>query len=187
MTNNDTMSSLTRQQIIREMEAEEVDDDAREMMIVAPTSVEHSNWQVQSFVDENTAHVVEVTDRNLIIKCTCSDYERRQRPCKHMYLLKLHTTFQLHFSIAPSNTTYETYVNPNPKTAITANLSSFFFDQCIQTSQKLYQSHQDLDTLSQYTTNDEAKRIYDIQQQLLFSIQSSKDKYEVNFRKSNNQ
>ncbi|OAD81554.1 hypothetical protein PHYBLDRAFT_184638 [Phycomyces blakesleeanus NRRL 1555(-)] len=36
MANNGPMSSFTRQQRIHEMEAEEVDDDDREMMIVAP-------------------------------------------------------------------------------------------------------------------------------------------------------
>ncbi|OAD68579.1 hypothetical protein PHYBLDRAFT_73743 [Phycomyces blakesleeanus NRRL 1555(-)] len=59
MSNNRTMSSFTRQQRIREIEAEEVDDDARETMIVASVSAEDSSWQVQSFVDENTAYVVE--------------------------------------------------------------------------------------------------------------------------------
>ncbi|OAD73099.1 hypothetical protein PHYBLDRAFT_146412 [Phycomyces blakesleeanus NRRL 1555(-)] len=178
MSNNGTMSSFTRQQRIREMEAEEVNDDARETMIVASVSAEDSSWQVQSFVDENTAYVVEVTDR-LIMKCTCFDFERRQKPCKHMYLLKMHTAFSLHFSTTPLNSTYEHNVIPIPQPITTNNCSSLFFDQCIQTNQTLHQSHQDLATLAQYTTDNEAKHIYDIQQQLLRSIQFLKDKYET--------
>ncbi|OAD72400.1 hypothetical protein PHYBLDRAFT_65555 [Phycomyces blakesleeanus NRRL 1555(-)] len=162
MSNNRAMSSFTRQQRIREIEAEEVDDDARETMIVASVSAEDSSWQVQSFVDENTAYVVEVTDR-LIMKCTCFDFERRQKLCNYMYLLKMHTAFSLHFSTTPLNLTYEHNVILIPQPITTNNRSSLFFDQCIQTNQTLHQSHQDLATLAQYTTDNKAKHIYDIQ------------------------
>ncbi|OAD79041.1 hypothetical protein PHYBLDRAFT_62194 [Phycomyces blakesleeanus NRRL 1555(-)] len=155
MSNNGAMSSFTRQQRIREMEAEEVDDDARETMIVASVSAENSSWQVQSFVDENTAYVVEVTDR-LIMKYTCFDFERRQKPCKHMYLLKMHTAFSLHFSTTPLNPTYEHNVIPIPQPIITNNCSSLFFNQCIQTNQTLHQSHQDLATLAHDLVNYES-------------------------------
>ncbi|KAL0088727.1 hypothetical protein J3Q64DRAFT_1808890 [Phycomyces blakesleeanus] len=79
MSNNGAMSSFTRQQRIREIEAEEIDDDARETI---------------------------ATDR-LIMKCTCFNFERRQKTCKHMHLLKMHTAFSLHFSTTPLNPTYE--------------------------------------------------------------------------------
>ncbi|OAD68777.1 hypothetical protein PHYBLDRAFT_173192 [Phycomyces blakesleeanus NRRL 1555(-)] len=80
MSNNGPMSSFTRQQRIREMEAEEVNDDDREMMIVAPGTAEDVNWQVSSFVNENTAYVVQIAEPNLIISCTCFDYQQRYKP-----------------------------------------------------------------------------------------------------------
>ncbi|OAD75676.1 hypothetical protein PHYBLDRAFT_143924 [Phycomyces blakesleeanus NRRL 1555(-)] len=62
MSNNDPMSSFTRQQRIHEMGAEEVNDDDREMMIVAPGTAE------------------DVAEPNLIISCICFDYQRRYKP-----------------------------------------------------------------------------------------------------------
>ncbi|OAD76753.1 hypothetical protein PHYBLDRAFT_165265 [Phycomyces blakesleeanus NRRL 1555(-)] len=79
MSNNSPMSSFTRQQRIREMEAEEVDDDDRKMMIVAPGTAEDVNLQVWSFVNENRAYVVQIAEPNLIILCTCFDYQQRYK------------------------------------------------------------------------------------------------------------
>ncbi|OAD74577.1 hypothetical protein PHYBLDRAFT_167981 [Phycomyces blakesleeanus NRRL 1555(-)] len=84
MSNNGAKSAFTREQRIHEMEAEEVDDDEREAIIVAPDSVDSRQCQIQSFVDQNTAYVVEVSDTNTIISCTCFDFKRRYRPCKHI-------------------------------------------------------------------------------------------------------
>jgi hypothetical protein len=91
LSNNGAMSSFTRQRRIREIE-----DERRNNMITAPIhDIGYSGgscfWQVQSFVEDSTAYNVEVSETNLIISCTCFDYDTRRQPCKHMYLLNIHT------------------------------------------------------------------------------------------------
>ncbi|OAD68589.1 hypothetical protein PHYBLDRAFT_63502 [Phycomyces blakesleeanus NRRL 1555(-)] len=115
ISNNGAMSAFTRKQRIRKIEAEEVDDDEREARIVAPNSVDSRQWQVQSFVDQNTAYVVEVSDTNTIISCTCFDFKRRYRPCKHMYLLKMHTSNSIFFSTTSAITTNQIHTPQTPQ------------------------------------------------------------------------
>ncbi|OAD79329.1 hypothetical protein PHYBLDRAFT_58378 [Phycomyces blakesleeanus NRRL 1555(-)] len=140
MSNNGPMSSFTRQQRIHEMEAEEVDDDDREMMIVASGTAEDVNWQVRLFVNENTAYVVQVAEPNLIILCICFDYQQRYKPCKHMYLLKMHTNRSLYFS--PPSVTSTNVIQPvstSETATITPTISrtSAFIQQCIDINQTL--------------------------------------------------
>ncbi|OAD75964.1 hypothetical protein PHYBLDRAFT_59492 [Phycomyces blakesleeanus NRRL 1555(-)] len=164
MSNNGPMSSFTRQQRIREMEAKEVDDDDRKMMIVASGTAEDVNWQVQSFVNENTAYVVQVEKPNLIISCTCFDYQRRYKPCKHMYLLKMHTNRSLYFS--PPSVTSTNVIQPvstSETVTITPTISrtSAFIQQCIDINQTLQYANQDLLTMQQYMTEDNGQTLFD--------------------------
>ncbi|OAD67261.1 hypothetical protein PHYBLDRAFT_151513 [Phycomyces blakesleeanus NRRL 1555(-)] len=160
MSNNGPMSSFTRQQRIHEMEAEEVDDDDKEMMIVASGTAEDVNWQVWSFVNENTAYVVQVAEPNLIILCTCFGYQQRYKP----------------FSTSETAT-----ITP------TISRTSAFIQQCIDINQTLRYSNQDLLTMQQYMTEDDGQTLFDAYQCSLQVFQSIKNKYEVHLRRSHTQ
>ncbi|EIE76800.1 hypothetical protein RO3G_01504 [Rhizopus delemar RA 99-880] len=103
---NDAMSPFFKQQRLRELEAEEVDEEVRSDMITGPITLENSGkcrYMVCSFVEgASVGYSIEVTEDSLIMSCTCYGLEKSRQPCKHMYLLKLHTNFSLHF---PSSTT----------------------------------------------------------------------------------
>ncbi|OAD71068.1 hypothetical protein PHYBLDRAFT_72501 [Phycomyces blakesleeanus NRRL 1555(-)] len=79
ISNNGAMRFFTRQQKICETEAEKVNDD-REMLIVAPGTAEDVNWQVWSFVNENTKYFIQIAEPNLIISCSCFHYQQRCKP-----------------------------------------------------------------------------------------------------------
>ncbi|OAD77053.1 hypothetical protein PHYBLDRAFT_68138 [Phycomyces blakesleeanus NRRL 1555(-)] len=190
MSNNGPMSSFTRQQRICEMEAEEVDDDDREMMIVAPGIAEDVNWQVQSFVNKNTTYVIQVAEPNLIISCTCFDYQQRYKPCKHMYLLKMHTNRSLYFSLpSVTSTNVIQLVSTSETATITPTISrtSAFIQQCIDINQTLWYANQDLLTMQQYMTEDDGQTLFDAYQHSLQVFQSIKNKYEVHLCRSHTQ
>ncbi|OAD73101.1 hypothetical protein PHYBLDRAFT_146414 [Phycomyces blakesleeanus NRRL 1555(-)] len=190
ISNNGPMSSFTRQQRIREMEAEEVDDDDREMMIVAPGTAEDVNWQVWLFVNENTAYVVQVAEPNLIISCTCFDYQQRYKPCKHMYLLKIHTNRSLYFSppsVTSTNVIQSVSISETATITPTISRTSAFIQQCIDINQILWYANQNILTMQQYMTEDDGQTLFDAYQRSLQVFQSIKNKYEVHLRRSHTQ
>ncbi|OBZ80338.1 hypothetical protein A0J61_11613 [Choanephora cucurbitarum] len=189
------MPPFFKQQRIRELAAEEIDEEKKSRMIGGP--VEGVNgaevYQVCSFVEGASAgYSVEVTGDKVIASCTCFDYDKRRRPCKHMYLLKMHTNHSIFVS---SNTTTTT-------SAKTLNVSEPFTNQatspanrkldmakyCIDINQTIKHLSPDLLKLAEYATEEEEiSQILDARKRTLQIIQRTKDKYEVNFRTSHTQ
>ncbi|KAG1562966.1 hypothetical protein G6F47_000554 [Rhizopus delemar] len=81
---NGTMSPFFKQQRLRELEAEEVDEEARSDMMTGPITLENSGncrYMVCSFVEgASVGYSIEVTEDNLIMSCTCYDFEKRHQP-----------------------------------------------------------------------------------------------------------
>ncbi|KAG1057085.1 hypothetical protein G6F43_001058 [Rhizopus delemar] len=81
---NGAMSPFFKQQRLRELEAEEVDEEARSDMMTGPITLENSGncrYMVCSFVEgASVGYSIEVTEDNLIMSCTCYDFEKRHQP-----------------------------------------------------------------------------------------------------------
>ncbi|KAG1504538.1 hypothetical protein G6F52_012175 [Rhizopus delemar] len=76
-----------KQQRLRELEAEEADEEVRSDMITGPITLENSGkckYMVCSFVEgASVGYSIEVTEDNLIMPCTCYDFEKRRQPFRH--------------------------------------------------------------------------------------------------------
>jgi hypothetical protein len=191
LSNNGAMSAFTKQQRVRQMEAEEIDEVDRESMITQPEiDIIDDNdenmmgvWQVRSFNDEDMAYSVEVSPENLILNCNCYDYERQQQPCKHIYLLDLHVKdLSLHFpaiSAADSNAAVSTHVDGQ---AVPTPLA--MAQHCIDINQTLRYFNNDLLNMARYMSEDDARTILESYQRTLQTVQQVKNKYETNFRRS---
>ncbi|OAD71090.1 hypothetical protein PHYBLDRAFT_74153 [Phycomyces blakesleeanus NRRL 1555(-)] len=153
------MRFFTRQQKICETEAKKVNDD-REMLIVASGTAEDINWQVWSFVNENTKYFIQIAEPNLIISCSSFHYQQRYKP----------------FSTSETAT-----ITP------TISRTSAFIQQCIDINQTLRYTNQDLLTMQQYMTEDDGQTLFDAYQRSLQVFQSIKNKYEVHLRRSHTQ
>ena len=194
---NGAMSAFIKQQRIREMEAEEVDDQAREDMVsIIPTENGNSSgdrtYQVSSFVEGSTAgYSLIITHDNQIASCSCYDYKTRHQPCKHMYLLKIHTNLALFFS--PSASTHDQQQQqapPNTQPATltpTINRNQEMINRCEDINQTLRYFTPDLRKLGEYASEEDVTRILESYQNSLQVAQQIKDKYEIHFRRSHTQ
>ncbi|KAG2192873.1 hypothetical protein INT47_006045 [Mucor saturninus] len=99
---NGALSPFFKQQRIRELEAED-----RTRMVGGPSDVdgeEIRRCQISSFVDgASIDYSIEVTIDDVIMSCSCYDFGKRRQPCTHMYLLKNHTNYSLHFPSSVNN------------------------------------------------------------------------------------
>lgn len=191
---NGAMSPFFKQQRIRELEAEEVDDEDRERMVGGPSDVDGEGirrYQVSSFVDgASIDYSIEVTIDNVIMSCSCYDFGKRRQPCKHMYLLKNHTNFSLHFPSSVNN-----YVVDNVPVLETAPMATIIQqdhneelkDHFLDNVATLNHSRSDLTRLFKYMTKEEATVVDEILQRTMQITQRMKDKYETHFRRSNTQ
>ncbi|KAI8330537.1 hypothetical protein BD560DRAFT_416305 [Blakeslea trispora] len=142
-------------------------------------------YQVCSFVEgASTGYSVEVTGDMVIVSCTCFDYDRRRQPCKHMYLLKMHTNYSVFVSFNTTTTTTTTTTS-----AETLNVSEPSENQflppvnrkldmakyCIDINQTIKHFSRDLLKLAQYATEDEMAQILDAHKRTLEIIQKTKD------------
>lgn len=194
---NGAMSPFFKQQRIREMEAEEVDEQVRERMISSPSNVDSNDnfrYQVSSFVENSTiSYDIEVNNENLIMSCTCYDYDRRRQPCKYMYLLTLHTNFSLHMSSSHSDNTgdlppvvpVENGLSSNTPSEANPNLAKV--KHCIDINKTMNHACSDFLKLASYMTEEEATRMLDYHKRSLQFAQEMKDKYHTHFRRSNTQ
>ncbi|KAI8379048.1 hypothetical protein BD560DRAFT_432599 [Blakeslea trispora] len=157
---NGAMSPFFEQQRIRKLVAEEVDEERRSGMISGP--VDGAN--------------LEVTGDKVIASCTCFDYDRRRKPCKHMCLLKMHTNCSV-FVSSNTTTSAETLNVSEPsenQLTSSANSKLDMAKYCIDINQ----------TSKHFSPEDEMAQILNAQKRTLEIIQKTKDKYEVNFRTS---
>jgi hypothetical protein len=96
--NSGRMGPIERDQAKRMLDARNVGVTRMTSMIINPSNNNNSNtaiqigtWQVSSFQDNSIRYQVIVNDNRMIASCSCTDFVRRQYPCKHMYLLKRYT------------------------------------------------------------------------------------------------
>ncbi|KAG1452047.1 hypothetical protein G6F57_016016 [Rhizopus arrhizus] len=84
---NGAMSPFFKQQRLRELEAEEVDEEVRSDMITGPITLENSGkcrYMVCSFVEgASVGYSIEVTEDSLIMSCTCYGLEKSRQPFRH--------------------------------------------------------------------------------------------------------
>ncbi|OBZ81889.1 hypothetical protein A0J61_10062, partial [Choanephora cucurbitarum] len=188
---NGAMLPFFKQQRIRELAAEEVNEKGRSGMIGGP--VDGANgaevYQVCSFVEgASTGYSVKVTEDKVIASCTCFGYDRRRQPCKHMYLLKMHTNYSVFASSNTTTTTSAETLNvsePSTNQVISpANRKLDMANYCIDINQTIKHFSPDLLELAEYATEEEISQILDAQKRTLEIIQRTKDNYEVNFRTS---
>ncbi|KAG1048415.1 hypothetical protein G6F43_009191 [Rhizopus delemar] len=195
---NGAMSPFFKQQKLHVLEAEEVDEEDRSDVATGPITLENSGnsrYMVCSFVEgASVNYSIEVTEDNLIMFCTCYDFEKRCQPCKHMYLLKLHTNFSLRFlssttPILPNTTVQDTSHNNSSETVSTSvvNRKKEIAKYCMDISSTLKYANSDLLRLSTYMTEEEATIMHEKYKHALQFVQQMKDKYQTHFRKSNTQ
>ncbi|KAI8876173.1 hypothetical protein K501DRAFT_298979 [Backusella circina FSU 941] len=89
--NNGTMSSAERRRRAIELTAER-----RRVMIADPlgdvgnyTSTP-GDWFIESYMVEDISYSVHINEHFNIVSCTCYDFRKRRKACKHMHLLKIH-------------------------------------------------------------------------------------------------
>ncbi|KAG2193588.1 hypothetical protein INT47_007391 [Mucor saturninus] len=191
---NGAMSLFFKQQRIRELEAEEIDDENRTRMVGGPSDVDGERirrYQVSSFVDgASIDYSIEVTIDDVIMSCSCYNFGKRRQPCKHMYLLKNHTNYSLHFPSSVNN-----YVVDNVPVLETAPMATIIQqdhneerkDHFLDNMATLSHSRSDLTRLFKYMTKEEAMLVDKTLQRTMQITQKMKDKYETHLRRSNTQ
>ncbi|SAL96839.1 hypothetical protein, partial, partial [Absidia glauca] len=80
------MGPIHHENSIRGYRADKISDDELTRRVALQLE---GVYTVLSSANEGASYDVAIID-NLIKKCTCIDYERRKRPCKHMYMVERH-------------------------------------------------------------------------------------------------
>ena len=142
---------------------------------------------VQSFTSEGVVYSVSV-DNSIIQNCSCYYYQKNQRLCKHIHLLKLHVP---HLSLTSAENNLFSNDAPiiDSSNSGDAEETSQIEYELAQTSSiitALNHSRNDLLQTNNSTTLEEAKLLKSNLQNSLNALQAYMDKYN-NFTRANTQ
>jgi hypothetical protein len=86
------MGPETRNRRKREMIAAAIPDDRMKEMI---TKESETTYNIESFREEDIMYAVQINEAGNIASCSCCYFKFNSRACKHMFLLKRHTSIQV--------------------------------------------------------------------------------------------
>jgi hypothetical protein len=86
------MGPETREKRKREMVAAGIPDDRMQEMISQENA---TAYNVESFSQEDIMYTVQINDSGKIASCSCCYFKLKSSACKHMYLLKRHTSIPI--------------------------------------------------------------------------------------------
>ncbi|OAD66249.1 hypothetical protein PHYBLDRAFT_71169 [Phycomyces blakesleeanus NRRL 1555(-)] len=167
--------SVRSYQALRKDRANEISEEDRKQMIIPPKS-SNGPWTVLSFVGQTSGYEVKVSQGGL--------------PCKHMYLLGLHTGLKTNYEDDDSDMSedYEDYSNSDDEDDDYDDPEDVpdIVDEYMDASKALEESHEELLELGQYITSREANKLLKAYNKALETLMDLKEKYAVELSMKDN-